>query len=357
MAQPAMALPSMAQPSAALPDDDEPMRFSALSPDIVAEISFRVKDLRSLRSVLRFDLFAVASVKIQRMIRHVRDGKFSPRAHDIAVERLSSSCYSSATPEESISAIARAHEQVLLATQRAADGMSDAAADAAAAVDLMEKVASAKAAATDLLPLDVTDQAYPKPGELDDIDSLVRDGAHAVLWCWLPRSSCWTLYELLERCSRAVAACRGDDMIALPDLPLARELAEHWHVTDYGPDRLRAENVIWFDAQLPPAEACDDPSFATLTRVLEQYHLRRCSLAATTQMALYCTYPDARIASLATSYGLRCLGDLAEHPIVGPLAQAKSFLHRSLNDARRPSLCYAALDTARGPRGFCCTTS
>ena len=46
MAQPAMALPSMAQPSAALPDDDEPMRFSALSPDIVAEISFRVKDLR-----------------------------------------------------------------------------------------------------------------------------------------------------------------------------------------------------------------------------------------------------------------------------------------------------------------------
>ena len=357
MAQPAMALPSMAQPSAALPDDDEPMRFSALSPDIVAEISFRVKDLRSLRSVLRFDLFAVASVKIQRMIRHVRDGKFSPRAHDIAVERLSSSCYSSATPEESISAIARAHEQVLLATQRAADGMSDAAADAAAAVDLMEKVASAKAAATDLLPLDVTDQAYPKPGELDDIDSLVRDGAHAVLWCWLPRSSCWTLYELLERCSRAVAACRGDDMIALPDLPLARELAEHWHVTDYGPDRLRAENVIWFDAQLPPAEACDDPSFATLTRVLEQYHLRRCSLAATTQMALYCMYPDARIASLATSYGLRCLGDLAEHPIVGPLAQAKSFLHRSLNDARRPSLCDAALDTARGPRGFCCTTS
>ena len=85
MAQPAMALPSMAQPSAALPDDDEPMRFSALSPDIVAEISFRVKDLRSLRSVLRFYLFAVASVKIQRMIRHVRDGKFSPRAHDIAV--------------------------------------------------------------------------------------------------------------------------------------------------------------------------------------------------------------------------------------------------------------------------------
>eukprot|EP00966_Prymnesium_polylepis_P161339 3728897-Prymnesium_polylepis.1 len=68
-----------------------------------------------------------------------------------AQHRLSSSCYPSATSEEGISAIAHAQEQALLATQRAAEGISDAAADAAAAVDQVEKVASAKAAATNLL--------------------------------------------------------------------------------------------------------------------------------------------------------------------------------------------------------------
>ena len=202
-----------------------------------------------------------------------------------------------------------------------------------------------------------------------DIDALFRDGSRSVLWCWLPHSEKWTIPELLERSTRAVSACRSADFLALPDLPAARELVEHWCATDYGPDRLNAENVIWFDPQ-PPLEACTDPdpAFTTLRHVLASYRERLCAAAAAAarsvsmrgamaRAALCCMYLDERAVSLAASYGLRSLGDLDAHPIVGKLSQAKSFLHPGLaQPARRPSLCNALLSAARGPRGFCCET-
>jgi len=68
-------------------------------------------------------------------------------------------------------------------------------------------------------------------------------------------------------------------------------------------------------------------------------------------------YPDERISHTAATFGMRCLGDLDSHPMVGSLRQAKSFLHPSLYDADRPSLRDAALgNVVRGPRGFCCKT-
>ena len=212
---------------------------------------------------------------------------------------------------------------------------------------------------------------HPRVGDLADIDALIRDGSRSVLWCWLPHSEKWTMPELVERSTRAVAACRAADLLALPDLPVTRELVAHWCATDYGPGGPCAENVIWFDScpQRSPLEACAaDPAFATLRYVLAAYRERVCAAAAAAARnastpraavappALCCMYLDARSATLAASYGLRCLGDLDAHPIVGCLSQAKSFLHRSLAQPARPSLCDAVLSVARGPRGFCCET-
>jgi len=73
---------------------------------------------------------------------------------------------------------------------------------------------------------------------------------------------------------------------------------------------------------------------------------------------IYCMYPDERICRTAASFGLRCLGDLDHHPIVGSLRQAKSFLHPSVGKPCRPSLRNAAMgEHVRGPRGFCCESA
>ena len=284
-----------------------------------------------------------------------------------AQHRLSTACtssgLSSGAPRASSAAGATpSHSQALLATQRAAGELADALADAAE--EKKQLPPSAKV-------LEGAPRRWPRVGEMDDIDALTRDGARAVLWCWIPRSSKWTTAELLERTTRAVAACRADDLIALPDLPAARELVEHWCATDYGADRLRANSVIWFDPSPPtPPDATADPMFATIAYALESYGVRRrCHRAATATIpriavtapaggdVLYCMYPDARIAAFAARYGLRCLGDLDAHPVVGSLQQAKSFLHRSLAQPARPSLSDAALGAVRGPRGFCCETA
>jgi hypothetical protein len=244
----------------------------------------------------------------------------------------------------------------LIATQRAAAGVADAAAASAAAPHAEKAKLAAK-----------TDHVTrTQRQEIEDIDALVRDGSHCVLWCWLPCSNRWTTSELLERTTRAVTACRAHDLIALPDLPLAHELVEHWHVADYGCDHLQRQNVIWFDAQPQCDKACTsteagcaaDPAFVTLRHVLEEYEARHKSEATgLPRAALCCMYPDTRIATLAARHGLRCLGDLDEHPVIGPLSRAKSFLHRSLASPDRPSLCDATLANARGPRGFCCETA
>ena len=39
-----------------------------------------------------------------------------------------------------------------------------------------------------------------------------------ILWCWFPRSERWTEHELIERSTRAIAAVRNDDLVALPAL-------------------------------------------------------------------------------------------------------------------------------------------
>ena len=181
------------------------------------------------------------------------------------------------------------------------------------------------------------------------VDELVRDGASSILWCWLPRSNSWTLDEVLERTTRAVAACRSRDLIALPNLRRAHELVDYWSRADCGTDHLNSRNVIWFD----PCVAVN-PVMAVLVDVLEEYKQRGHAGGST---ALYCMYPDASICRVAAAYGLRCLGDLDAHPIVGSLRGAKSFLHPSLSQPLRPSLQEAKLGkTVRGPRGFICDT-
>ena len=283
----------------------------------------------------------------------------------VVQDQLSTSCLlgsaSSARGDASAAAgsFAQAHERALSATQRAASSMAAAADAAAVNAEKEQKLAVARSELDCALPEGTTLCRSETPCRVPaDIDALVRNGHHAVLWCWLPRANHWTTRELIERCTRAVAACRTDDHIALPDLPLARELVDHWDVTNYGADRVRKANVIWFDPA-PPAEAGGgDPALATLTHVLEEHaSCGRRLLPKMACTALFCMYPDARTASLAARYGLSCLGDLEDHPIVGPLSRAKSFLHRSLDNPARPALCDAVLGTARGPRGFCCTTA
>eukprot|EP00322_Chrysochromulina_rotalis_P000411 CAMPEP_0115828598 /NCGR_PEP_ID=MMETSP0287-20121206/657_1 /TAXON_ID=412157 /ORGANISM="Chrysochromulina rotalis, Strain UIO044" /LENGTH=1056 /DNA_ID=CAMNT_0003281821 /DNA_START=340 /DNA_END=3510 /DNA_ORIENTATION=- len=203
------------------------------------------------------------------------------------------------------------------------------------------------------------------------IDDLVRDGASTVLWCWLPRSSAWSETEIVERTTRAVAACCSHDLIALPDLPIVRELIEHWAATAYGDDRIDPSCVLWFaiksdpepdfeqeflDLQalglppLTPKPASTDQAFMTLLAVLRAY--RACGK---TVDALYTMYPDERTCRVAQAFALRCLGDLDAHPTIGSLRQAKSFLHPSLANLARPALRDAALPPiVRGPRGFCC---
>mmetsp|Transcript_30739 Transcript_30739/g.80127 ORF Transcript_30739/g.80127 Transcript_30739/m.80127 type:complete len:1164 (+) Transcript_30739:124-3615(+) len=204
------------------------------------------------------------------------------------------------------------------------------------------------------------------------IDELIRDGASTVLWCWLPRSSAWTESEIVERTTRAVAACRAHDLIALPDLPIVHELVEHWAATALGPDRLDASCVLWFATDIAATDIAAtfnlddvsldlrglglldglDPAYATLLVVLHKY--RTCGRKVDT---LYTMYPDERTCSVAQAFDLRCLGDLDAHPIIGSLRQAKSFLHPSLAHPRRPALRDAALSyDVRGPRGFCCET-
>jgi len=204
--------------------------------------------------------------------------------------------------------------------------------------------------------------------EVDDsIDELIRNGASTVLWCWLPRSSAWTESEIVERTTRAVAACRARDLIALPDLPVVHELIEHWTTTAYGLHRLEASCVLWFATDIAGTFNLDevsldlrdlgpldgsDPSFVTLLTVLHKY--RTCGRRVD---ALYTMYPDARTCRVAQAFDLRCLGDLDAHPIIGSLRQAKSFLHPSLAHPCRPALRDAALShDVRGPRGFCCET-
>ena len=248
----------------------------------------------------------------------------------------------------------QAQEQALCATQRAAEGVADAA---ASALDAGSRLPSrtADAACVRLAETAAAREVTCSPGagiELADIDALLRDGSSTVLWCWLPRSSRWEIGELMERTTRAVAACRASDYVALPDLAPVHELVDHWQATDYGPDRLCAQNIIWFDPEPGSAATGGDPALFSLTRILESFVGKHTGGGS----ALYCMYPDDQIANLAASYGLRCLGDPDAHPLIGSLRQAKSFLHRSLAKPDRPSLSGASLQAARGPRGFCCET-
>jgi len=258
----------------------------------------------------------------------------------------------------------QAQEQALCATQRAADGLADAI---ALTLDAGPKLSSKSVDPAVCQLADNTtarmlefEDACPSAGiDLADIDALLRDGSSTVLWCWLPRSSRWAVDELMERSTRAVSACRASDYIALPDLPTVHELIDHWQTTDYGPDRLCAKNIIWFDPEPDSAATGGDPAFFTLANILRSFtgepgEPTGGQPASTT--ALYCMYPDARVATLAARHGLRCLGDPDAHPIIGSLRQAKSFLHRSLASPGRPSLAGASLRAARGPRGFCCET-
>jgi len=274
-----------------------------------------------------------------------------------AQQRLTSACAATlpahvASQTASSCSTSQTQSEVFCTTQRAALGLANAAAVSAAAANADLKPDVKKRLATDLRAVaPATCEAVSKIGDLANIDELLRDGTSSVLWCWLPRSSRWTTSELLERTTRAVAACRAHDFVALPDLPQARELVNHWFATDYGYDGLRPASVLWFDAE----PVGDDPAFAALTSILQRF--RVCDATTDRSVALYCMYPDARVARLAATHGLRCLGDLDAHPIVGSLRQAKSFLHPSLAQHSRPSLRDAALgDLVRGPRGYCCTT-
>ena len=239
-----------------------------------------------------------------------------------------------------------AQTHALSATQRAAMGVADAAAAAASRAREREGIkeralfecAGASSGCVETASetrsfgcVEVISDTGCKP--TSKLDALIRDGADRLLWCWLPRSNRWTEHELLERSTRAVAACRAHDVIALPDLPPAHELIEHWTQFDYGDDCLRPQNVIWFDSLLTTLHMGDestdatetkkDPAFVTLVRILEVYRAQY-SVEEGGKVALYHMYPDERTCRLAASYGLLSCGDLDSHPIVGSLRQAKS---------------------------------
>jgi len=274
-----------------------------------------------------------------------------------AERRQSAAC---AAEEYSSSTVSGAKQAALIDTHRAAAAVADAA--SAASMKAVDETASIKAVNEAAAAAD-TDRKFqshllqgcrelsPPAGLEGNIDSLLREG-HCVLWCWFPRSTNWTEYQLLERSTRAVAACRSNDIIALPDHPLVHELVMHWCETDYGTDRVTKSNVIWYD----PLLACpvNNPARATLDFVLQTYHLSH----SRPNVLLYLMYVEEGLRDMALANGLGCLGDCDEHKLIGSLGQAKSFLHSKLGDPLAPCLADAALGReVRGPRGYCVKTA
>ena len=146
-----------------------------------------------------------------------------------AERRQSAAC---AAEEYSSSSVSGAKQAALIDTHRAAAAVADAA--SAASMKAVDETASIKAVneAAAAADTDRKCQSHllqgcrelsPPAGLVGNIDSLLREG-HCVLWCWFPRSTKWTEYQLLERSTRAVAACRSNDIIALPDHPLVHEV-------------------------------------------------------------------------------------------------------------------------------------
>lgn len=196
------------------------------------------------------------------------------------------------------------------------------------------------------------DSTY-EPALVNDIGSLMRKDAGRILWCWWPRSSRWTEEELVERSTRAVSACAASDVIALPDLPVVRALAEHWGLGLYDEQPLRGDQIIWYDPLLDDDQV--DRAFSTLAFVLEAF-------GPSAGAAISHMYLDDRVHAAAAAKGLVCLGDRDGHAVVGSLREAKGFLHPSLGDPARPCLGMVLRggdvgQDVRGPRGFCCETA
>ena len=146
-----------------------------------------------------------------------------------------------------------------------------------------------------------------------------------VLWCWFPRSKNWTETELIERSTRAISAVRNDDLIALPELHAVRIHASHWCDSH----DLRSSQVLWYDPMLHPSEfsMCLDPAHAALLAVLVQVP----SSLPKRPVCMHHMYLDKHVVETAASFGISCLGDPDEHPMLGSLSKAKICLHPNID--------------------------
>lgn len=183
-----------------------------------------------------------------------------------------------------------------------------------------------------------------------------------ILWCWFPRSERWTEYELIERSTRAIAAVRNDDLVALPALHAVRSHASHWCDSH----DLCSSQILWYDPMLHPSgfAACLDPAHAALLTVLNQVP----ASLSMRPICLYHMYLGQRVLETAGLFGINCLGDPEEHPMIGSLSKAKMFLHPNVDIhpgigfpiqlRLKPSMRDADLgDDVIVPRGFTCYTA
>ena len=193
-------------------------------------------------------------------------------------------------------------------------------------------------------------------------------GQRRIIFAWWPRTSMWARARLLQRSLRALACTRpGLDLIALPDLPDARDSFQIW-CDLYG---LSEWQAVWYNPLLSveeggtsdPAVAVSDRSALVLQMVLNELTTRRIPASRRCLFHLYHSHPSAAVREDITSCGLNFMGDQDEHPLLGSLREAKGWLHADYNpSSQRPSLPAALRNgeitspSVRVPKGYICST-
>jgi len=184
----------------------------------------------------------------------------------------------------------------------------------------------------------------------------------AVVFAWWPKSSMWSSYRVEERTQRALAALRpGIDLVTLPDLPDSRAIFDAW----CGLYNLKEWQAIFFDPLLHVDEGCtlasEDPSGSTLSHMLEVLATRYPDAAARSCLHVYHSHLDSKTRAQIEKAGFGCLGDIDEHPLIGPLSEAKGWIHADFDSSsQRPSLTRSLAtaeincDSLHTPRGYVC---
>ena len=124
-------------------------------------------------------------------------------------------------------------------------------------------------------------------------------GQRRIIFAWWPRTSMWARARLLQRSLRALACTRpGLDLIALPDLPDARDSFQIW-CDLYG---LSEWQAVWYNPLLSveeggtsdPAVAVSDRSALVLQMVLNELTTRRIPASRRCLFHLYHSPPLGR---------------------------------------------------------------